>query len=73
MRPLPCIGLTPGRFVGHGRPCYLVAEVGQNHNGRMVLARRLINWAADSGCRQVLETASAQRDTCPTKRKHRPE
>jgi sialic acid synthase len=48
MRPLPNIELTPRRFVGEGQPCYLVAEVGQNHNGQMMLARRLIDGVAGS-------------------------
>ncbi|MDA7977972.1 MAG: N-acetylneuraminate synthase family protein [Pirellulales bacterium] len=36
------IELTPGRVVGVGFPCYLVAEIGQNHNGNPALAQQLI-------------------------------
>jgi sialic acid synthase len=49
MRSPPSIELTPGRWVGVERPCYVVAEVGQNHNGRMAFARRLIDAVAQSG------------------------
>jgi sialic acid synthase len=53
MRPPPSIELTPGRRVGADRPCYVVAEVGQNHNGRIALARRLIDGVAESGADAV--------------------
>ncbi len=46
MRPLPSVELLPGRWVGDEEPCFLVAEVGQNHNGQPELARRLIESAA---------------------------
>lgn len=35
--------------VGDGQPCYLVAEIGINHNGDINIAKRLIDIAADSG------------------------
>jgi sialic acid synthase SpsE len=53
MRPPPSIQLTPGRRVGAGQACYVVAEVGQNHNGRMAVARRLIDGVAASGADAV--------------------
>jgi N,N'-diacetyllegionaminate synthase len=37
------------RLVGEGQPCFLVAEVGINHNGDMALAHRCIDAAADVG------------------------
>ncbi len=40
--------LTPGRKIGPGEPCYVVGEVGQNHNGRIDLARRLVEGVADA-------------------------
>src|SRR5688572_10884289 len=43
------IELSPGRFVGEGEPCYLVAEVGQNHNGQMAIARCLVEEIALCG------------------------
>jgi sialic acid synthase SpsE len=53
MRPPPNSGLTSGRWVGVDHPCYVVAEVGQNHNGRMAVARRLIDGVAASGADAV--------------------
>ena len=26
--------LLPGRFVGEGKPAFIIAEIGQNHNGK---------------------------------------
>jgi len=37
------------RLIGAGHPCFLVAEVGINHNGDLDLAHRLIDAAAESG------------------------
>jgi sialic acid synthase len=37
------------RLVGQGQPCYIVAEVGVNHNGRLDLAKRLVDSAAEAG------------------------
>ena len=42
-----------GRAVGVGEPCYLVAEIGINHNGDVAVAKRLIDVAADAGCDAV--------------------
>ena len=37
------------RWVGDGEPCYVVAEIGINHNGDLDVARRLIAAAAYAG------------------------
>lgn len=37
------------RLIGEGQPCFVVAEVGINHNGDAELAHRMIDVAADSG------------------------
>lgn len=37
------------RTVGPGRPCFIVSELGINHNGDMDIARRMIDAAADAG------------------------
>jgi N-acetylneuraminate synthase len=42
-----------GRFIGDGSPCYVVAEIGINHNGDLALAKRLIDVAVASGCSAV--------------------
>jgi N-acetylneuraminate synthase len=42
-----------GVVVGDGRPPYVIAEIGSNHNGDMDLCRRLIDAAADAGADAV--------------------
>jgi N-acetylneuraminate synthase len=39
--------------VGEGRPCYIIAELGINHNGSVDLAKKLIDVAVDAGCNAV--------------------
>lgn len=41
------------RRIGPGQPCYIVAEIGINHNGDLSLARQLIGAAVDAGCDAV--------------------
>lgn len=41
------------RVLGENQPCVMVAEVGINHNGDMMLAHRCIDAAADSGADAV--------------------
>ena len=41
------------RVVGEGRPCYVIAEIGINHNGDIDLARRLISVAVAAQCNAV--------------------
>jgi N-acetylneuraminate synthase len=40
-------------LVGDGQPCYIIAEIGINHNGDINLAKRLIAVAAGAGCNAV--------------------
>lgn len=42
-----------GRHIGPGLPSFLVAEIGQNHNGQVGMAKRLIDMAASCGCDAV--------------------
>jgi N-acetylneuraminate synthase len=42
-----------GRPIGDDCPCYVVAEIGINHNGDLDLAKRLINVAVGAGCDAV--------------------
>jgi N-acetylneuraminate synthase len=42
-----------GRGIGPGEPCFVVAEIGINHNGDIDLAKRLIDVAANAGCDAV--------------------
>ena len=39
--------------VGVGQPCYVIAEIGINHNGDVDLAKRLISVAVAAGCDAV--------------------
>ena len=39
--------------LGTGRPCYVIAEIGINHNGDVDLAKRLISVAVAAGCDAV--------------------
>ena len=50
MKPI-AVGKT--RKIGTGQPCFLVAEIGINHNGDMALAHREIDAAAASGADAV--------------------
>lgn len=40
-------------IIGDGQPCYIVAEIGINHNGDIEIAKRLIDLAKFSGCNAV--------------------
>jgi N-acetylneuraminate synthase len=41
------------RLVGDGRPCFIIAEIGINHNGDVDHAKRLISVAVAAGCDAV--------------------
>jgi len=41
------------RWVGQGEPCFIIAEIGLNHNGDMKLAKKLVDAAALAGCDAV--------------------
>ena len=48
------------RTVGSGRPCFVVAEIGVNHNGDPEIAHRMIDAIADAGADSVkFQTFSA--------------
>jgi len=38
------------RLIGDGHPCFIIAEIGINHNGDIDLAKRLISVALAAGC-----------------------
>src|ERR1022692_2392580 len=40
-------------LVGDGQPCYIVGEIGINHNGDVEIAKRLIEMAEAVGCNAV--------------------
>jgi N-acetylneuraminate synthase len=41
------------KIIGSARPCYVVAEIGINHNGDIELAKKLINVALGADCDAV--------------------
>ena len=41
------------KFVGDGYPCFIVAEIGINHNGDIEIAKKLIDLASVAGCNAV--------------------
>jgi sialic acid synthase SpsE len=43
------IALPSGRIIGDNQPCFVVAEIGQNHNGDVYTATRIMKAAADAG------------------------
>ncbi len=40
-------------LVGEGQPCFVIAEIGINHNGDIEIAKKLIDAAVDTGCNAV--------------------
>ena len=40
-------------LIGDGHPCFVVAEIGINHNGDIEIAKRLIDVAVSAGCNAV--------------------
>lgn len=41
--------LCPGRFVGDRYPCFIIAEIGQNHQGDLNIAKRMIRMVKECG------------------------
>ncbi|XP_044513448.1 sialic acid synthase [Gracilinanus agilis] len=41
--------LCPGRWVGGNHPCFIIAEIGQNHQGDIEVAKRMIRMAKECG------------------------
>lgn len=41
------------KIVGHDQQCFVVAEIGINHNGSLDIAKQLIDVAVDAGCDAV--------------------
>lgn len=45
----PKFELSPGRWIGEGFPCYIIAEIGQNHQGSIETAKKLMKVAKECG------------------------
>ena len=37
--------IAPGRFIGKRNPCLIIAEIGQNHQGDINIAKQMIKIA----------------------------
>lgn len=64
--PLPTIDVTSDKSIGDDRPTFIIAEIGQNHNGSVDLAKQLIDAAEMCGvdavksCKRDLESELTQ-------------
>lgn len=47
-----CI-IIDNKEIGIGKPCYIIAEIGINHNGKISIAKQLIDAAIDAGADAV--------------------
>jgi len=45
--------LKNGRKIGRTHPCYIIAEIGINHNGSLEIAKKLIDSAVEAKCDAV--------------------
>lgn len=41
------------KYIGDGHPCFIIAEIGINHNGQVSLAKKMIDIAVTTGCDAV--------------------
>ncbi|XP_034747694.1 N-acetylneuraminic acid synthase a [Etheostoma cragini] len=41
--------LCPGRMIGGNHPCFIIAEIGQNHQGDLGVAKQMIKMAKECG------------------------
>ena len=41
------------KVIGDGHPCFIIAEIGINHNGSVELAKKMIDIASATGCDAV--------------------
>jgi sialic acid synthase SpsE len=73
---LPTPSAAPVRIgdalVGPGRPVYVIAEVGINHNGDVDFPRRLVDVAADAGCQAVKFQKRTPEICVPEQQKNQP-
>lgn len=53
MKKVRFVELPSGERIGHGFPCFVVAEIGNNHQGDLSMARELVREAARAGANAV--------------------
>lgn len=49
----PVVQMIGNRAVGEGQPCYIIGEIGINHNGSLEIVRQMIEGAAKAGADAV--------------------
>jgi sialic acid synthase len=47
------VEIAPGHLIGEDKPTFIIGEIGINHNGRLDLAKQLIDLGKESGCNCV--------------------
>jgi N-acetylneuraminate synthase len=57
--------------VGDGQPCYVIAEIGINHNGDLDLAKKLIDAASLAGCDAVKFQKRSPDDCVPVQERNK--
>ena len=45
--------INQNKKIGENEPCFIIAEIGINHNGSLEIAKKLIDVASDAGCDSV--------------------
>ena len=53
MKQIQSITLRSGVTIGQGHPCFIVAEIGNNHQGEFDIAKQMIAEAAAAGVHGV--------------------
>ena len=53
MKQIQSITLRSGISIGQGHPCFIVAEIGNNHQGEFNIAKRMVDEAAAAGVQAV--------------------
>ena len=62
------IKLTDDRWVGDDEPPFIIAEIGNNHNGDLDIAKKLIDVAADAGADAAVPDRLARAPTACVRR-----
>ena len=58
MKQIQSITLRSGVIIGQGHPCFIVAEIGNNHQGEFDIAKQMIAEAAAAGVHGVKDRKS---------------
>jgi sialic acid synthase SpsE len=53
MKQIESITLRSGVTIGEGHPCFIVAEIGNNHQGEFDIAKQMVDEAAKAGVQAV--------------------